>query len=172
MGAVCGAPERGRQQVSRAPRIRERETLHRFKEALHEGRRLVHGESEDQCDGPASDALGGSGAHGLACVAFQILHAIRFGNRSSLVTYGSPGQAIGLVARQHGLGSIGLASWWARREDWNMSDKSPKELQTMIEELTKRLKVLEQQYVPNVEKRVARLEDDLRSLQRTVASGR
>jgi uncharacterized protein YfkK (UPF0435 family) len=53
-----------------------------------------------------------------------------------------------------------------------MSEKSPKELQTMIEELTKRLKVLEQQYIPNVEKRVARLEDDLRSLQRTVASGR
>jgi polyhydroxyalkanoate synthesis regulator phasin len=67
---------------------------------------------------------------------------------------------------------MGLAPWWARREDRNMSEKSPKELQTMIEELTKRLKVLEQQYVPNVEKRVARLEDDLRSLQRTVASGR
>ena len=53
-----------------------------------------------------------------------------------------------------------------------MSEKSPKELQTIIEELTKRLKVLEQQYVPNIEKRVARLEDDLKSLQRTVASGR
>jgi polyhydroxyalkanoate synthesis regulator phasin len=58
------------------------------------------------------------------------------------------------------------------REDQNMSEKSPKELQAIIEELTKRLKVLEQQYVPNIEKRIARLEDDLKSLQRTVASGR
>jgi hypothetical protein len=70
--------------------------------------------------------------------SFQILHAIRFCNRPSLVTYGSPGQAIGLGRPAHGPGNIGLASWWARREDRNMSEKSPKELQTMIEELTKR----------------------------------
>lgn len=50
-----------------------------------------------------------------------------------------------------------------------MSQVDAQKLQQMVEALTKRVGVLDQQYVPNVEKRVARLEDYVGTLQKTLA---